>query len=362
MVTKEALTPLARTAEGQTDYWNDSCSVKELSYAIERGAVGATTNPTIVLGVLKMEAELWEDRIGEIIGGNPTWSEVEVAWKVIEEMAVQGAGLLKPVYDREGGRKGLLSIQTNPQFYRNAQAITDQAVYFSTLAPNIQVKIPATKAGIEAIEEATYHGVSINATVCFTVAQSIAVAEAVERGLSRREQEGKPVDKMSPVCTIMVGRVDDWLQVVEKRDGVLIHPGYTQWGGVAVFKHAYDIFQARGYRARLLAAAYRHHLHWSELIGGDIVLTIPYDWQVRFNNSDIEVADRIDDPVDPHVLAELKDKFPDFVRAYEEDGLRPEEFDSYGATVRTLRGFIASYHELMGVLRERMLPNPDVKR
>ena len=59
------------TANFPTDYWNDSCSIKELTYAIERGAVGATTNPTIVHNVLKQEMNLWEDRIQQIITENP---------------------------------------------------------------------------------------------------------------------------------------------------------------------------------------------------------------------------------------------------------------------------------------------------
>jgi transaldolase len=169
-----------------TDYWNDSCSVEELTYAIERGAVGATTNPTIVLSVLKKEMILWKDRILQIINENPIWSETEIAWKLIEEMAAKGASLLLPVYERTNGEKGRLSIQTNPQFYRNAVAIVKQATYFNTLAPNMQVKIPVTKAGVAAIEEATYLGININATVCFTLPQALAVAEAVERGLHRR--------------------------------------------------------------------------------------------------------------------------------------------------------------------------------
>src|SRR5512138_1621796 len=144
-----------------TDYWNDSCSVEELTYAIENGAVGATTNPTIVLGVLKKEMHLWKDRIYAITRENPTWNEEQITWKLIEEMAVKGAELLLPVFERERRCKGRLSIQTNPQFYRNADAILEQALHFNTLAPNIQVKIAVTKAGVRAIEEATYHGVNI---------------------------------------------------------------------------------------------------------------------------------------------------------------------------------------------------------
>jgi len=342
-----------------TDYWNDSCSIEELTYAIDNGAVGATTNPTIVVNVLKKEMHLWKDRVFQMIDENPTWSEVELTWKLIEEMAVRGAGLLKPVYDREKGKKGRLSIQTNPQLYRNARGITDHAIHFNTLAPNMQVKAPVTSAGVAAIEEATYHGVSINATVCFTVPQAIAVAEAMERGLNRRTAEGKSIDEMSPVCTIMIGRTDDWMRVSAKKEGIDIDPDYLTWAGIACLKQAYGIFQERGYRARLLGAAYRHLGHWSELIGGDIILTIPYEWQLKINASDIEVKPRMFDPVDPRIIDAMLTKLPEFRKAYEPDGMTIKEFDTYGATVRTLRGFVSSYHELQGVVRDFMLPNPD---
>jgi len=344
-----------------TDYWNDSCSIEELTYAIDNGAVGATTNPTIVLNVLKQEMPLWKDRIYQIIEENKIWSESEVTWQLIEEMAIRGAGLFMPVFEREKGKKGRLSIQTNPVFYRNARAITEHAVHFHTLAPNMQIKIPATKAGIWAIEEATYQGASINATVCFTVPQAIAVAEAVERGLDRRTKEGLPIVEMSPVCTIMVGRTDDWMKVVANRDGIDIDSSVMDWAGIACIKRAYEIYNERGYRTRLLAAAYRHLGHWSELIGGDVILTIPYGWQLKINDSDIEVKERMADPVDPKIIAEMLDKIPDFRKAYEPDGMTVEQFDTYGATVRTLRGFISSYHEVQGVIREFMLPNPDIK-
>ena len=238
-------------------------------------------------------------------------------------------------------------------------AIVEQAVHFNTLAPNMQVKIPVTQAGVQAIEEATYRGVNINATVCFCVPQALAVGEAVERGLRRREAEGLPVDSMRPVCTIMVGRLDDWLHVLEKRDGIIVTPGYPDWAGIACLKKAYAIFHQRGYRARLLSAAYRHHMHWSELIGGDVVLTIPYEWQRLFNASTIEVKERFQNPVPPEVIETLLRLFPDFQRAYAEDGLSVEAFDSFGPTARTLRAFIASYHDLVAIIRDFMLPNPD---
>jgi transaldolase len=221
------------------------------------------------------------------------------------------------------------------------------------------VKIPVTQAGIPAIEEATYRGISINATVCFTLPQCIAVAEALERGLRRREAEGKDIVSMGPVCTIMVGRLDDWLKVLLERDGLSVDPGYLEWAGVAVFKKTYGIFRERGYRVRLLSAAFRNHMQWSELVGADAVISPPYAWQKRFNASDIEVKPRIEDPVDPNVVSQLLTHFPDFRRAYSEDGLSVEEFDHFGPTLRTLRQFIAACGDLAALVRDVMVPNPD---
>lgn len=343
-----------------TKYWNDSCSVEELHYAIERGAVGATSNPIIVLNVLKKEMPLWVDFVNKTIRDNPTWSEIEIGWKVYEALAVNGAKQLLPVFEREMCKRGRLSIQTDPAFYRNSAAILKQAEYFHSLGPNMQVKIPATAAGIEMVEEATYRGVNLNSTVSFTVPQALAAGEAMERGLKRREAEGKDVSTMSPVVTIMIGRTDDWIKVLAKKEKVDINPEYLEWPGVACFKKAYGIYKERGYRARLLAAAYRNFYHWTEFIGGDVSMTIPYEWQVKFNDSGVNVVERMQEPVKEEILDELYTKFPEFRRAYDEDGMTVKEFDAYGATVRTLRSFIAGWHDFISVIRDFMLPNPDV--
>jgi transaldolase len=355
-------TPLARmTRTTPTEYWNDSCAIAELEYAIANGAVGATSNPTIVLEVLKKEWATWQPRLLEIRSEHPDWSGDEITWELIEEMAAAGARLLEPIFVREGGRKGRLSIQTNPTWFASSRKMLAQGVRFDGLAPNMQVKFPATRGGLEALEEATERGVSINATVSFTLPQALAVAEAVERGLRRREAAGHDVASMSPVCTLMMGRLDDWMKAMCERDDLLVDPGALNWAGIAVIKKAAPIFRARGYRTRLLAAAYRHRLHWSELIGGDITLTMTSQWQKRFNASSIEVQPRFDEPVDPEILDELSG-VPDFRRAFDEDGLAVEEFDTYGATVRTLRAFVGSYDELLRTVDDILLPNPDVRR
>ena len=341
-----------------TRLWNDSADIDELKYSIENGAVGATCNPVIAVTILKKHIAEWRPRIEALLGEMPAATEDQVGWKLVEEVSIKAAKLLEPAFAAHGGRDGRLSIQTDPRLYRDAAAIVENAMAFSRLAQNMIVKIPATRAGIVAIEEVTYRGVSINATVSFTLPQCIAVAEAVERGLSRREAEGKDIESMGPVCTIMVGRLDDWLKVLLDKREISVDPGYLEWAGVAVFKKTYGIFRERGYRLRLLSAAFRNHMHWSELVGADAVISPPYAWQKRFNASDIEVRSRIDDPVNPDVVEQLLAHFPDFRRAYSEGGLATGEFDSYPPTVRTLRQFVAACTDLDGLVRDVMLPEP----
>jgi transaldolase len=334
--------------------------VEELQYAIARGAIGATSNPVIVLNVLKKELHLWRDRIQQVIVENPTWSETQVGWQIYQELAVNGAQQLLPVYERENCKYGRLSIQTDPALYRNSAAILEQAERFHQLAPNMQVKVPASSAGIRMVEEATYRGINLNITVSFTVPQAIAAADAIERGLKRREAEGKDITTMSPVVTMMVGRTDDWMKLLVQRDGLDVPADYLEWCGVACFKRAYGIYVKRGYRARLLSAAYRNFYHWTEFVGGEVSLTIPWEWQVKYNESDVRPVPRMDEPVKPEIVETLYTKIPDYCRAYDENGLTLEEFDTFGATVRTLRSFVTAWHDFVAFIRDFMLPNPDV--
>ncbi|HEX5995554.1 MAG TPA: transaldolase family protein [Jiangellales bacterium] len=342
-----------------TRLWNDSATPGELSQAIGWGAVGATCNPVIALAALQADPETWRARIRDYARTAPRITESEIGWQMVRRLSVESAALLEPIFHAHQGRNGRLSIQTDPRLHRDGTAIVEQAIEFNRLAPNMIVKIPATQTGVAAIEEATYRGVSINATVSFTLPQALAVAEAVERGLRRREAEGLDVATMGPVCTIMVGRLDDWLKVVAERRGITVDPGILEWCGVAVFKKAYRIYRERGYRTRLLSAAFRNHMHWSQLIGGDVVISPPFAWQARLNASGIEPIPRMDDPVAPHVVESLYANFAEFRHAYDEDGLAVEQFATYGATRRTLRQFLAACADLEGLVRDVVIPDPD---
>lgn len=348
---------LEATRQFPTVLWNDSSDLDELRQSISFGGVGATCNPVIAYTTISGHPEIWNARIRQLAAEHPTWGESEIGWQAVKNMSKEAAALLEPAFERYEGRNGRLSVQTDPRFHRNPAALADQAEEFHHLAKNIIVKIPATKTGLVAIEEATFRGVSINVTVSFTVAQAVRAAEAIERGLDRRQQAGHDISQMAPVVTIMVGRLDDWMKKVVARDQIFLDSSALEWAGVAAMKKAYAIFQERGFRSRVLAAAFRNVLQWSEFQGGDVVVSPPFKWQQIINNSDYVPVERMSVPVDPYYVDQLR-RIPDFNRAYEVDGLTVEEFEEFGPTKLTLRQFLDADAKLDALVRDVIVPAP----
>ncbi|MSU66789.1 MAG: transaldolase [Opitutus sp.] len=337
------------------DWWNDSSVPAELGEAVALGAVGGTSNPVIVSQAAKAHPQLCLPILERLMIEHPSATEDELAWKLIHELGRASAKQLLPVYEATKGAKGFLSMQVNPKFYRNRELMVAQAIELSSLAPNIAIKAPANDVGIAAMEEMTARGVRVNATVSFSVAQALAVSAAFERGLKRARAAGLPADAIRPYITLMIGRVDDQLKRVAEAQKIATTPGALDWAGIAVFKHAHRLFQSSGRPGTLLAAAYRHEGHWSQIIGREVLQTIPYTWWTKFNSAATVLRLTINDPVDDAILAELRVKFPDFAKAHDVDGMPPSAFIRYGATVNTLTQFLGGYDDLVAFVRTAMV-------
>lgn len=352
--------PLARgVRQTATCLWNDSADPVELTRSLAFGATGATCNPVIALTTISAHLPTWGPRIRALAAAHPTAGHAEIGWLAVEALTVDGAALLHDAFLDSHGRNGRLSIQTDPGLHRDADALVAQARRFAALADNIIVKIPATAVGLRAIEEAVFAGVSVNVTVSFTVAQAVRAAEAIERGTDRRRAAGFPDREAGHVVTIMGGRLDDWLRTWVQRHRVLMDPGHLEWAGVAVCKEAYRQFVARGFGARLLVGAFRNHFLFSQFVGGDLVITAPFDWQLRINENRLAVDPHaIDTPVAPDILASLRAHCPDFVRAFDVDGLTVEEFDSFPVTRLTMRQFLEADAALEALVRDVLIPAP----
>ena len=335
------------------ELWNDSCAEHELRDAVDIGAVGATSNPVIVAAAVEQDRTRYLPVIDALVRAHRTATEDELAWMLIGVLVREGAAVLHPQFVASEGRCGVLCAQVCAKLWRDTERMVAHGLELAALAPNVAIKVPLTGAGVGALEELTARGIHVNATVSFTVSQAVAGAEAIERGLARARAAGLRVPR--PVITLMIGRIDDHVKRVVDQKKLTVDPSALPWAGIAVFKNALRVFRAQGFAATLLSAAYRHHLHWSELVGPGIVQTIPYAWWRQLDECDVVVRAALEEPVPAHALGALR-SVPDFCLAHDEGALEPEAFARYGASVHTLRQFLDGYAGLVQIVRERMLP------
>jgi transaldolase len=204
-------------------------------------------------------------------------------------------------------------------------------------APNIAVKVPATAAGIDVIEELAALGITTVGTVSFTVPQALEIG--------RRQQLGKEraiKAKIIPgaaFSVIMVGRLDDYLRDVAHDMHAPVKEEDIIQAGTACIKRAHSIFKDRGYEAKLMPAGMRGAYQATSLAGADMSMSLSSGIHTELDKETIFSTDCFAKPIDIDVIERLR-AIPDFSRAYEPDGMKPTEFITYGATQRTLTQFL----------------------
>ena len=198
---------------------------------------------------------------------------------------------------------------------------------------------------------------SINVTVSFTVPQALAVGEAIERGLSRREAEGVRLDRWAPSCTMMVGRLDDWLKEVAAR-GRAARPGHLEWAGVAAFKRAYGSSRAGLPHPDAVGGVPQPPALEPSWSGGDVVVSPPFAWQVRIDASGLDAAPHHRRPRCSRDRRQSDWQLAEFRRAYEPDGLTRRSSTTTAPPGKTLRQFLAANNELEALVRDVITPAP----
>ena len=318
----------------RTKWWHDSADPAELDLGLERGAAGVTTNPYLANLAVRKNRELWGGEIGGVLAQNlPAEAKAEALMRVA---VTRAAEKLLPVYEASRGAGGYVCSQVNPLRAGDRESMLAMARRFHAFAPNIAVKLPACAAGLDVLEECVAQGITVAATVSFTVPQVIAVAERHRAGIRRAKQAG--VEPGRCFAVIMIGRLDDFLREVAHDNQAGVSEADIRQSGLAVTKRAYSVYRERGYEAVLLVAALRGEYHLTELAGADLVMSIAPAFQTPFVSKDLPREERIGAPVPGGVIDRLR-TMPEFVRAYEPDGMAPNDFIGFGATQRTLSQF-----------------------
>ena len=318
----------------KTAWWHDSADPEELRLGLERGAVGVTTNPFLSNLSMARNWRLWEPEVREAMAG---YADAEERAEALMRIVVRRAAeMLLPEFERTKGASGFVCAQVNPGRAGDRKAMLAMARRFTQWAPNIAVKLPVTAAGLDVLEDCIAAGITATGTVSFTVPQVIAIAERYRKGAQRARDQG--IDAGKCFAVIMIGRLDDYLREVAQDQGANISESDVRQTGLAVTKRAYSIYKERGYEPMLLVAALRGPYHMTELAGGEFTMSIAPMQQEPLLSSDIPFEERIDSPVSKDVLDRLS-ALPEFIQAYEPDGMDPAEFISFGAAQRTLSQF-----------------------
>lgn len=323
-------------------WWHDSADVQELLCALQRGASGITTNPVLISQALNGKHALLSQNADYI---NAYKTTDERAFAIIETITKELSPHLLAAFKQSGGESGYVCAQVNPNYSFDTERMVEEALRINSWAENISVKIPATQAGLAAIEECAAQGICLTATVSFTVSQAIAIAQRYEAGRARAKQNG--IEPRPCNAVIMVGRQDDYLRDIACDSHANIAEDDIIQSGTAVIKRAYRIFEEKGYLAQLMPAGMRGAYHTQDLCGAKMRMSIhPRIQQMILQNGDI-FEERIDSEVSAKTLKALS-TLPEFTRAYEPDGILPEEFISYGLFQRTLTGFIDAWAVIAG--------------
>jgi transaldolase len=326
----------------KTGWWHDSADPDELRLAMARGAVGVTTNPFLSSVSIARNRARWANEVESIIVKrlDPELKAEELMRTVI----APAAALYRRYYNKSGERDGYVCAQVNPSRSGDRKAMMTMARRFHGWAPNIAVKLPAVAAGLDVLEDCIAEGITVAATVSFTVPQVVAVAERCRAGTVRAKSNGIRPGKCFSV--IMIGRLDDYLREVALDNGAPVSESDIRQSGLAVAKRAYAIYQERKYEAVLLVAALRGEYHLTELAGADLLVSVAPAAQEWFLTDALAREERIEREIDPGTIERLL-TMQEFAKAFEPDGMAPNDFISYGATQRTLSQFVEAGWKLL---------------
>jgi len=319
--------------ETPTSWWHDSGDPDELQQGLAHGATGVTTNPVLAAKTLQARPDVWAPLLKGLGKDIEPSQQAEALMRGVVKNAAE---MFHPTYERTAGKQGYVCAQVNPAKAADREVMINMARRFHAWAPNIAVKLPVTAAGLDVLEDCIAEGITITATVSFTVAQVIAVAERYQCGLARARRNGKPPGRCFAV--IMIGRLDDYLRDVIRDNRAEVSESDIRQAGLAVTKRAYAMYKKRAYEAVLIVAALRGTYHVTELAGAELIMSIHPKHQALLHEPGLPREGRIETPIPPETIRRLE-TMPEFVRAYEPDGMAPEDFITFGLTQRTLTQF-----------------------
>jgi transaldolase len=319
---------------------------------------GATTNQPLTWQVIEENPERWESWLKRELDESPGLEVREAMWRLFIRVAVQGAEMLDPIFKATGCRRGQICCQVDPRDMTDLEAMLEQARRIHAARPNIMVKMPGTKEGIEGVRILTREGIPTNVTMGYTISQLIAVGEAAKAGLAEAKKHGTDLSYWRSCAVMMLGRYEDAppLKAQAAELGIDLSEADLRWAGIAIFHKAHRLFHERKYPGKLMAASMRlgpiidgtqHIWHLEKLAGANAVLTVFPNIFEAFLSAyrDAPLEPQIEKPIPDRVLKQLL-RIPYFAEAYDENGIAPEDFVNHPALQATAAGFSGAMEKI----------------
>ncbi len=322
------------TTETPTKFWHDSAIPSEIDESIKNGAVGVTTNPVLTYKTLQAVPDFWQPMVDKI---PKDLSQSEHAEELLRIVATYAADKFKNIFEKTNGQHGYALGQLDPTICMDAEKMLAQGLRYASWAPNISVKTPSIKSALPLVEELSSRGIAVCTTVNFSVSQAMAMAEAYMKGRNKAIAAGI---QPKPLFVVQQGgRLDEYLLEVATDSRIDIEPDIIKNAGNAVCKKVYNIFKERDIPAVIMPAGLRGVHHLTSMAGADMTFSLQARIQQMVIDADPERVCHIDEEIPSDVIKKLY-KIPEFVRAYEEGALKPEEFTTFGVTQKTMSQFL----------------------
>lgn len=320
---------------------NDSAVCDQVEKAVRSGAVGCTTNPPLSYEALIQDGEYYGEALKALDHSLP---DDEFAFEAMGLVVRRLAGRFWEMHREKGTFYGAVRAQVQPNMRDDAAGMLKKGKIISSWGKNVMVKIPATKAGILVLEELAALGVPTNPTVVTTVAQAVAAGEAFERGVKRAKQAG--IAPAWSSCAVVMGRAQDYFMELNRERSLGLSEDDLAWAALAIVKRSAGLFEEKGFTSLIMPAAFRCAMQVEQLSGGRFCSTVHPKIQQMVEDADqagkLRRAPLYKEPVDKDAIARVSKAMPEFLKAFEPDGLLPEEFGTYGASKMTLDGFEAT--------------------
>lgn len=322
------------TKEIPTKFWHDSAIPSEIDAAIENGALGVTTNPVLTYKTLQAVPEFWQPQVDQI---PKELTQAEHAEALLKMVAVYAANKFRKVFEETNGEHGYALGQLDPSICMNGEKMIAQGLRYASWAENISVKTPSIMSALPLVEELASRGIAVCTTLNFSVSQAMAVGEAYMRGRAKAIAAGI---QPKPIFVVQQGgRLDEYLLEVNTDNRLGVDPEAIKNAGNAICKKVYKPFKERGIPAVVMPAGLRGVHHLTSMAGADMTFSLQARVQQMTIDADPERVLHIDDEIPANVIKEVY-KIPEFVRAYEEGALKPEEFINFGVTQKTMSQFL----------------------